>query len=392
MSSLQSTLSFLLPSSTHNKKIAITNVDSWLGCCIAVHLAEKLEKRCPNVQIIALTCKDADSHLDKLKKFKNVHIHKIDYNDEKSIERAISGAKCALLLPEMTEHRVKHAKNVLAAMKKEKIKGCLMLSVEGAEIAENHGLKEIKSFHEIEKMVEEYCSCYLILRKSILNQCFLLWSPIVQEKQEFPMSCTAECQMAPLDACDLVCAIETVIVEHCRHDDDHNKGNPRDSTDTNADAETDESGEKWNFGGIHKNKKYILTGPHKITAQGLVQVLNEETGQRVQFKQVPREELKKYFESLKERENWYEDLSIDRCCEMMDIAVAGGDDMHEDHDHHHMAPNQSVINLMLDELELVKKGEVGFVSGDLEKIIGHQGRSVKDFMHKYKDEFRSGRL
>ncbi|KAK3843019.1 MAG: hypothetical protein J3R72DRAFT_474244 [Linnemannia gamsii] len=388
MSSLQSTLSSLLPSSTHSKKVAITNVDSWLGCCIAVHLAEKLEERCPKVQIIALTCKDADSRLDKLKKFKNVHIHKVDYNDEKSIERVISGAQCALLLPEMTEHRVKHAKNVLAAMKKEKIKGCLMLSVEGTEKAENHGLKEIKSFHDIERMVEEYCSCYLILRKSILNQCFLLWGPLVQEKQVFPMTCTAECQMAPLDACDLVCAIETVIVEHCRHDDDHNKSCHRDSTN----AETNESSDQWTFGSAHKNKKYTLTGPHKITAQGLVQTLNEETGQRVQFKQVSREELKKYFESLKEREDWSEDLSIDRCHEMMDIAVTRGDDMYEDHDHHHMAPNESAINLMLDELELVKKGEVGFVSGDLEKIIGHQGKSVKDFMRKYKDEFRSGRV
>ncbi|KAF9134543.1 hypothetical protein BGW39_006636 [Mortierella sp. 14UC] len=385
MSSLRSTITSFLPSS-RDKKIAITNVDSWLGCCIAVHLAEKLEKKCPNVQILALTCKDANSHLDKLKKFKNVHIHKADYNNEKSIEKAISGAQCAILLPEMTEHRVKHTKNVLTAMKKEKIKGCLMLSAEGAQNAENHGLKEIKTFHDIEKMVEEYCDCYLILRKSILNQCFLLWGPVVQEKNEFPMSCTAECQMAPLDACDLVCAIETVIVDHYRHGDD-DKGGHRDTTD----VETEESDDQSAFGGAHKNKTYTLTGPQKITAQGLVQALNEETGQRVQFKQVSREDLKKYFESLKKRENWSEDLSVDRCHEMMDITAAGKDDMHEDHNHHHMAPNESTINLMLDELELVKKGEVGFVSGDLEKIIGHQGKSVKDFMRKYKDEFRGGR-
>ncbi|KAF9151415.1 hypothetical protein BG015_006706 [Linnemannia schmuckeri] len=374
-------MSHILPSS-HVKKVAITNVDSWLGCWIAVHLAEKLEKKCPNVHIVALACKDnTHADLDKLKKFKNVHIHKVDYNDERCLEKALSGVRCSILLPEMTEHRVKHAKNVLCAMKKEKVKGCLLLSVAGAENKE-HNLKEIMTFHEIEQMVEEYCSCYLILRKSILNQCFLLWSPTVQEKGEFPMSCTAECHMAPLDACDLACAIETVVVEHCNDDD---KGGHRDAEAAMNEESTDD--DHSNFGGVHKNKKYTLTGPRKITAQGLVQALNEETGQRVQFKQVSREELKKYFESLKKREDWPENLSIDRCNEVLSegaLAAEGGD-------HPHMAPNESMINLLLDELELIKKGDAGFVSGDLEKILGHQGKSVKDFLRKYKDEFRHQR-
>ncbi|KAG0066901.1 hypothetical protein BGZ90_001219 [Linnemannia elongata] len=379
MSTIQSSMSHNLPS-THTKKIAITNVDSWLGYCIAIHLAKKLEEKCPKVHIVALACKDnTHANLDKLKKFKNVHIHKVDYNDEKSLEKAISGVSCSILIAEMTEHRVKHAKNFLCAMKKEKVKGCLFVSVAGAGNAD-HNLKEIMTFHEIEQMVEEHCSCYLILRKSILNQCFFLWSPIVQEKGEFPMSCTPECRMAPLDACDLCCAIETVVVEHCH---DHDKATENeDSTDDDHST----------FGGVHKNKKYTLTGPHKITAQGLVQAMSEETGQRIQFKQVSREELKKYFESLKKCENWSELLNVDRCLGIVSLEslVTGGghEEHHHHHDHHHMVPNESMINLLLDELELIKKGEAGFVSGDLEKIIGHQGKSIQDFLRKYKDEFR----
>ncbi|KAG0297631.1 hypothetical protein BGZ96_005508 [Linnemannia gamsii] len=379
-------MSYILPSS-HSKKIAITNVDSWLGCCIAVHLADKLEKKCPNVQMVALACKDnTHADLDKLKKFKNVHIQKVDYNEEKSLEKAFSGVNCSILIPEMSENRVKHAKNVLCAMKKEKVKGCLLLSVVGAENKDHH-LKEIMTFHEIELLVKEHCSCYLILRKSILNQCFLLWSRIVQEKGEFPMSCTAECQMGPLDACDLVCAIETIIVDHCRHDD---KGGHHD-VEVALDVESIHD-DLSAFGGVHKNKTYTLTGPHKITTQGLVQALNEETGQRVQFKQVSREELKKYFESLK-REHRSQDLNIDRCHEIMtrESLASGENGILAEYlylDHHHMAPNESTINMLLDELELIKKGDAGFVSGDLEKVLGHPGKPVKDFLRKYKDEFR----
>ncbi|KAF9909501.1 hypothetical protein EC991_008483 [Linnemannia zychae] len=371
MSNVQSTFSALSPSG--GKKITLTNVDSWLGCSIAVHLAETLDRKYPNVQIQALTCKDANSHLDKLKKFKNVHIHRVDYNDERSIEKAVSGSQCALLFPEMTDNRVKRARNVLTALKKERVRGCLMLSVEGAQNSENHGLKEIKTFHEIEKLVEEYSDNYMIIRKSVINQCFLLWGPVVQEKNEFPFTCTPECQMAPLDASDLVSAIETIVVEQCRRGDD-DRGDHRDEAENV-------------FGGVHKNKKYTLTGPHKITVQGLVQALSDETGQRVQFKQVSRDDLRKYFESLRKRKNWSEELSIDRCREMIDIA--GENDLREDHDHHHMAPNESTINLMLDEFELIKKGEVGFVSGDLEKIIGRQGKSIKDFLRKNKEDFRN---
>lgn len=379
-------MSHTLPSS-HSKKLAITSVDSWLGCCIAVHLAEKLEKKCPNVQIVALASKDnTHADLDKLKKFKNVHIQKVDYNDEKSLEKAFSGVNCSILIPEMNEHRVKHAKNVLCAMKKEKIKGCLLLSVVGAE-NKDHRLKEIMTFHEIELLVKEYCSCYLILRKSIFNQCFLLWSRIVQEKGEFPMTCTAECQMGPLDAFDLACAIEAIVVDHYRDDD---KGGHHD-VEAAMDEESTHNDHSI-FGGVHRNKTYTLTGPQKITAQGLVQALNEETGQRVQFKQVSREELKKYFESLK-HEHWSEEFNIDRRHEILNpesLASGEGGVHGERHypDHHHMAPNESMINLLLDELELVKKGDAGFVSGDLEKILGHRGKPVKDFLRKHKDEFR----
>ncbi|KAF9094040.1 hypothetical protein BGX23_002589 [Mortierella sp. AD031] len=389
MSSLESVISSLLPS-TGNKKLAMTNVDSWLGCCIAVDLAENLQKKCPDVHLIALACKDnPHADLDKLKKYKNVHIHKVDYNDEKSLEKVLHGCDCTILIPEMTENRVKHAKNTLCAMKANDIKGCLMLSCAGTD--QDHGLKEIRTFHEVEKAVEEACECYMILRKTILNQCFLLWSPIVKEKSEFLMSCTAQCQMAPIDACDVISAITTIIVDHCRDGDKrgHRGGDDTDNVD-------DESGDDhYNFGGDHKNKKYALTGPNKLTAQDFVQALNEATGQRVQFKEVSRDELKKYFESLKKCEGRSEDLSVDRYHEILAPQVAIEVDDDEDdivHDgDHHMAPTESMINLLLDELELIKKGEAGFVSGDLEKIIGHQGKTVKDFFQKYKDDFRGRR-
>ncbi|KAG0321213.1 hypothetical protein BGZ99_004066 [Dissophora globulifera] len=363
----------------NNRKIALTNADSWLGCRTACQLAQELKKKCEDVQLVCMVRKT--EHLDKLKKFKNVHIEKVDYEDEKSLEKAFRGVSCTIIFPEMDEHRAKYARHVIQAMKNQHVKSCMLISVQNAGDSSSH-LKEIQSFHEIEKEVQQHSEGYLILRKSILNQWFFLWAPIVQERGEFPISTTKQCEMVPLDVCDLICAIQTIVVDKCR------QGYQAGSTDF------------FNFG-QYMNKVYTLTGPQKITAERLVEELRDVTGEKIKIKEVSREELKKYFESLrKRRDEFHEDgeggVDTDMHQDLLDrsLASAGSDD-HSDNDdrddHHRLMPNEAAINLLLDELELVRKGESGFVSGDLEKITGHSGRTTREFLRKEKDAFKPHR-
>ncbi|KAF9987119.1 hypothetical protein BGZ65_005047 [Modicella reniformis] len=370
-----------------NRKIALTNADSWLGCCTAYHLAQKLEEKCEELELVCLARKP--ELLDKLKKFKNVRIEKVDYDDEKTLDKVLRGVTCVLLIPENDENRVQCAKSILTTMKNAQIKSCMMISVEGAGEASH--LKELQSYREIEKEVEQY-QCYLILRKSILNQCFLLWTHVVREQAKFPISTSKQSELAPIDMCDLVCAIETLVVEHCRHGEiivapSSTQQQPEGNGDQQTEAQDLEG-----FGS-HKNKTYTLTGPQQVTPERIAQDLSEITGKQIEVKEVDREELKRYFESLRERENWSEDIDADWCQRLLDNALITGtnDDHNGEHDGDHIAPNEAAINLFLDELELVGKGGAGFVSGDLEKIIGHPGRSIKDFLQKEKDAFKPHR-
>ncbi|KAG0303228.1 hypothetical protein BGZ98_006875 [Dissophora globulifera] len=368
-----------LTSGPNNRKIALTNADSWLGCRTACQLAQELEKKCEDVQLVCMVRKT--EHLDKLKKFKNVHIEKVDYEDEKSLEKAFRGVSCTILFPEMDERRAKYARHVIQAMKNQHVKSCMLISVQNAGDSSSH-LKEIQSFHEIEKEVQQHSEGYLILRKSILNQWFFLWAPIVQERGEFPISTTKQCEMVPLDVCDLICAIQTIVVDKCRQS--HQAG----------------STELFNFG-QYTNKVYTLTGPQKITAERLVEELRDVTGEKIKIKEVSREELKKYFESLRKRSGEFHDdgeggVDADMHQDLLDrsLASAGSDDHSDDDDrddHHRFMPNEAAINLLLDELELVRKGESGFVSGDLEKITGHSGRTTREFLRKEKDAFKPRR-
>ncbi|KAG0050100.1 hypothetical protein BGZ83_005093 [Gryganskiella cystojenkinii] len=381
------------------KRLAITNVDSWLGCCIAVHVAQEFEKKRMNVEIVALARKT--EHLDRLRKLKNVKIEHIDYERKETLEKAFEKVCATILIPEMDDRRVEQAKHLLCAMKKQGVRACMMISVAGAnESPEN--LHAIHSFHEIEKEVQRECDkCFLIMRKSILNQCFLLWSPVVQEKKEFPMTCERSCQMAPLDACDLVCAIERVVVDHFKKE--------RDDKDNSKD---DDEEEELEIFGEHHNKTYTLTGPEKITPDQLCKDLSEVTGEKIDFKHVSREDLKKYLESLKSRAAW--DIDAETCDELLQVhsvtedakallqdaaekaaEIAGRVEKEEggrgsDH-HRYFAPNESMIKLLLDELELVKEKKAGFVSHDLEKIIGRKGHPIKDFLRKEKDAFKPRR-
>lgn len=339
----------------HKTKLAVVNVDTCLGACLALHLSEKLEKECKEVELVCMGKKI--DHLERLKKMKNVKLVQIKYDDEKSLQKAMNGICGAVLLPEMSEDRARHAKSLLSVMKKEKVGGCLMVSVEGSEAV---GLRELNSFHEIERSVQDtqWEKCYLILRKSILNQAFMLWSPAVKEQGEFPLTLERESQMTPLDASDLMSSIEIIVVNYCRR---HHGSKGAQDTDETAPF------------GEHRNKIYTLTGPAKVTAEGLVRELNEATGQNVKLKNVSHDELRRYLESLKDRGWPEEEIDID------DIDAL-----------RHCALNEAMINLIMDELELIKRNEANFVSGDLEKIIGHPGKTSRDFFKKEKDAFKRG--
>ncbi|KAG0354763.1 hypothetical protein BG005_006217 [Podila minutissima] len=340
----------------HKVKLAFVNVDNILGGCVALHLAERLEKECKDVELVCMGKKI--DHLDRLKKMKNVKLVQINYEDEKNLCKAMEGIRCAIIVPEWREERAKHGKSLVRAMEKEKVRGVLMVSVEGSEA---EGLRELNSFHEIEHSIQNthWDHCYIILRKSILNQCFLLWGPVVKDQGEFPITLQKDSQMAPLDVRDLMSSIETIVTSYC-----HRQHGSKGAEDTDATAP---------FGEM-RNKIYTLTGPAKITTEGFVYELNEATGQNVQFKQVSHDELRRYLESLKNR-GWPQEDEVD--AELIDAL------------RYEYAPNDSTIRLLLDELELINRGEASFVSGDLEKITGHKGKTPRDFFKKERDTFKS---
>jgi len=337
------------------KTIAISNVDSLIGCAVACHVACVLEKQCPDVRIIALA-KNPDK-VEKIRKHKNVHVEKLDYNDVNSIQNALKGTGCILIVPEMDENRTVMNSKLVEAINHCGIKSAILLSCLGSE----SGKHELQSFHDIERQVQDNVDCYVILRKGVLHQCFRWWSKAVQERGEFPLSIDENSKFSPLNLCDYIKAIEMIILEHCKKR-----------------VEGDDP--KFILGGKHHNKIYNLTGPRAYNGENLVQELNRAVGNKddpVKFKKVSREELEKILEENIEHTSTLDEFDFDQCENLM--MAKGG---------YQFKPNKVMIRILLDEFEWINEGEAGFVSDDLRNITGHEGKKLEDYFTEEKDYFR----
>ncbi|KAG0349930.1 hypothetical protein BG005_010554 [Podila minutissima] len=334
------------------KRIALTSANSWGGCCAAVQLSRGLEKNFKGAQLVCLV-RD-DENLALLKNLKNVKVEKVDYEDETTLERALQGVTCTVMFLEWHERRVPFGKKLVAAMKKAHVNSCLMVSILGAGQSQ---LRGHRAYHEVEQEVRGNIPNYVILRKAILSQVFLLWSSSVKERGQFPMATDKNTLATHVDLIDVVGVIETVVNEHCQ-----------------VDSQRPDS--IVNSFGKHTHKIYTLAGPEQTHPGGIVQILNESSDNNVEFKKVSREELREYFMSLIKNEGW-EVPDVDQCNSIMN---SEGDNRRQ------IALTLPMIDMLLDEYEWCSIDNA--LVPDMREVLGYEGRTLRDFFLKEKEAFK----
>ncbi|KAG0043432.1 hypothetical protein BGZ89_006460 [Linnemannia elongata] len=334
------------------KTIALTNANSWIGCSTALQLSQGLQRYFKDVQLVCLV-RD-DENLDVLKQLKNVRVEKVDYEDETTLERALHGVSCTVMLVEMDERRVLFGKNLVAAMKEKRVNSCLMISLRGAGQSRMRGHQ---AYREIEQDIEMNIPNYVILRKTFLSQALLFWSHSVEERCQFPMAMKQDTLSTHVDLIDVVAVIETITIEHCR------------VTSQRPDSIVDCFGK-------HTNRIYTLAGPEQTHSRGIVQILNASSANNVEFKKVSREELAQYFRSLTKHDGWGK-VDADQCKKLLDWH--GGP-------RRQYAPTLPMIDLLLDEHEWCSIDNT--LVSDMKEILGREGRTLRDFFLKEKEAFK----
>ncbi|KAG0238276.1 hypothetical protein BGW42_006556 [Actinomortierella wolfii] len=364
--------------------IAISACDSWLGYCLAEYLAEKLLKKCKNVRLLCLAV-DIE-HIEHLKKHKNVTVKKVNNDDEDSLCQAFSKVEGAIIIPEAHEKRVEQAEKLIACMNKQNVKYAMLFSSVGAD---SEGLPELNKFLEIEKTLKDKMSRYLILRVAWLDQIFFLWRSAIQNYGSFPISIDKNSKFAPVDMRDVLYAIENIVVHFCEsegghcchlHDnrhhghghDHHHSHNHEDHHHHSNDHDHDHDHEDVSDFGKYVNKTLTLIGPCSLTIQQIIESLSEAMRKEIELKSVTREEMKEYLDSLMNRQG--ASSTTDRSAS----GHGGGD----------FGLNDTMIALLLDKLDSIKRGDADFTSGHLAKLIGGHGHTVCHFFEREKDYFR----
>ncbi|KAF9165718.1 hypothetical protein DFQ26_009477 [Actinomortierella ambigua] len=375
---------------TH-KTIAITSCDSWFGYYLAEYLAGKLKYKHKGKDIQLLCLAVNTDRLRHLKHHKNVQVRKIEYTEE-SLADAFRKVDCTILIPELDEMRVEEAKKVIDAMRQHDVKCSMLLSSLGADTKD---LPELYKFRDIEKELKDKVPCHLVLRSAFVDQLFFLWRTVIQQKGELPMSVDKDSAMSPLDMRDIFCAVDTIVAafgnghhhhhhpHHHHHHPHHHHHHHHDVGGDHHDVDGDHHGcDPATCFGKHTGMTYSLTGPEAVTAEKIAQTLGEVIDSDIQFKSVSRDEMKQYLESLRKQQA--EGLQP---AAMFDVPVSAEslEGRQEDHTDH---LSDTMIAVVLDELELIKKGEANVVTDDLMTITGHHGRTVRGFFEEEKKCFQ----
>jgi len=301
-------------SSNHKYNIAITAADTWRGGSITYWILHNIKSEFS--QVCALV-----RHEDRAEELKKdgATLKKIDYDKHETIEDALKGVHYVILVIEDDKNFVKEAEKVICAAKKSNVECILFLSSAMVEHADKPRLRELK---EIEDKVSKYEKQHVILRISIPDQVFLLWSHFIQEKGKFPLSVEPKNKWAPIDIHDVGRVIHHLLSTH----------------------------EK--LGQSDKKKTIVITGPELLKAEEIVERFDKGADFKVKFETVSREELKKYLETLKHK----------------GLLPPKPDD-HEYYPRYYLI-DDGLIELILELFDTVREGKAEQHTDEVKKITG----------------------
>jgi uncharacterized protein YbjT (DUF2867 family) len=318
-------------SELHKHNIAVTAADSWRGGSITYWILRHIKAEFSQVRALVRN----EDHAEDLKRAGAV-LKKINYENPETIEHALKGVQYVILVAEDDENLVKEAEEMIRAAKKSNVQRILFISSAMVEDSENPRLRKYK---EIEEKVRKYDK-YFILRISLPDQVFLLWSYFIQKEGKFPLSVEAKSKWAPIDLHDVGRVIQHLL--------------------SNG-KQFEESGKK----------TIVITGPELLKAEEIVAKFDKALGFKVKFEAISREEMKKYLEKLKH--------------ELPDTPDV---DEYYPRSYH---IDDGLISLILDCFDTIREGKGEQLTDEVKKITGKDGLCVEKWFQNNATYFHGGK-
>jgi len=243
-------------------KVCITSADGFTGYEIAKHLATTPDLK-NKIQSICAITEDESQSIDL--KDKGVTIHKAKSTSD--YVEIFEKADTVVLIPPTKKDKAGHAKDLIDAASKAKIKNCIVISMAATDIADQKSHSHLCEFQKIEHLVKQAnFEHWLILRANFYVQNLLLYQEQIK-KGTLPIP-IGDGKFAPADLLDVAEATALLL--------------------SNPDKMKEYSGQL-----------LTMTGPTAMTGQQMAQHISKVVGKEIKFEDISNEEALKILSNVK---------------------------------------------------------------------------------------------
>ncbi|KAG9290403.1 hypothetical protein G9A89_007134 [Geosiphon pyriformis] len=365
----------------NNNTFAISATDRWISNNITRALLSTWRDQW---NIVALTNDCDDRHVRQLKQ-RGADVREINYGNTRDIERDLRDVDWLLFIAEANHDRVEQAQELARAANNAGVSGVIVLSLQGADRANT---KTHRDYHEIERIWKDEIEGVTVVRISLLHESVWLWSQNIKENGELNWTLDQEDdEFAPISLDDVVDVIENLVA--------HKNGNLRDEPDQRDERQT-----------------YTLTGRDTLRGADVVDIINSVISGEVEYREVNRQQLENYLESL---EKWHdrddrEDRDDDRESRRRSRRDSERQDGRFDRDNNrrgnqrrgrfddegynyqrpYLPLRRTDVQLILDTFDFIQEG-YGRSTRDVREITGRDPEPLYNFFEENKEDFETER-
>ncbi|KAJ1987449.1 hypothetical protein H4R33_002857 [Dimargaris cristalligena] len=333
--------------------LCVTSCDQWIGFSFCYGLLHGKARDC--IEKIYCGVTDETREWAKmLRKEDRVHLFKYSEDRMQDIGKYFKEADAVVLVPvhqnlsQSGEHHVpKLWKCFLECAKEVQVRCLTMLSVLNLDKAEGQHLKML---HHMEKMFKECIEGGghgqhrghqihgLVLRMALPMEHLYFFQDRIQGESQIPLP-LKDHKFAPMAMFDLATGYLCLVGKHMKKQGDHHT----------SDVPTVDEHQDW----MSEGKAHVIciTGPEKVTGKCIAEEASSALDTKFEFKRISMDELK---HCLKE----------------------------------HGYLREEEIACAVEIFEHINKGHMDEVTKDLEKMLGHNPTTVKQFFQHYEKDFK----
>ncbi|GAA5813841.1 hypothetical protein MFLAVUS_007328 [Mucor flavus] len=357
---------------TSRNVCVITNVDSLLGYALAYRFLEAIRNNedptADSKRKIRILCRDTQGlELKRLEEM-GAELMKVNYKEEEKLREAMKNVLAVVLIPENSSNRLKEAENLLKAAKHQDVKHVGLISFVGVdrihksgEEANSNEFRNLKEYHQIEKMVKESFSGnkHCIVRHQVFNQLYYFMAPRLEGQNQLPLPVKKDAKWGSVNMIDVVEAIHNLA----RKSHEQARNNTPD-----ADA-------------FYNKNIYELTMDRTMTAENMAHEIGQGLDrEEMRFEEISGSDFRKYLESMKDDKRFKERPD------------AHGDPS-EGRDGWWSIPigkflNDQNIETMIEFWRLACHNQQDVHSDDLRKLLERQPQNLKQYFKTNREQFR----